>query len=88
MRAGSRMSRPKNSTTNIVQPSSVRARICSQHCSGVPLTFSYAALLLGDDPTTWVRKLQPLIPIAGVVASSAVATMFWDRIPVMRFVPC
>ncbi len=54
---------------------------------GVPLTFSYAALSLGGDTATWLSKLQRLVPIAGVVASAAVAALFWKRVPALRFAP-
>ena len=35
-RAGSRVSRPKNSITNIVQPAAMCSRILSMHSGGVP----------------------------------------------------
>jgi len=66
---------------------SLSAKVALVLALGAPLTFSYAALYLGGDMATWLPKLQSLIPIAGVVASAAVAALFWERIPLLRFVP-
>ncbi len=66
---------------------SAAAKVALWLALGVPLVFSYASLLLGGDIATWRSQLQTLVPIAGVVASATIAARFWDRIPVLRFVP-